>query len=190
VVITKGLFSGAYILKTPVGEKLTRLQTAGMARRAIKEKYGEIKPNAHYFHAGKGVWKQWIIANDRKRTGKLADTKAEWAKRPHRLDYPDIDTKGAAGQYSLKQSSAESPTEIKKKLIMSVVTAKTTWKRRHIGQNELKGALYEFTDGKRRYRFTNRTIEVYVPGREVTKIAYSASNILLAIRAAERAAYS
>ena len=186
----KGLFSGAYILKTPASEKLTRLQTAGMARRAIKEKYGEIKPTGHYFHAGKGVWKQWIIANDRKRTGKLADTKVEWAKRPHRLDYPDIDTKGAAGQYTLKVSKVEPSTPDIKKRIMALVESKTNWKRRHIGQNELKGALYEFTDGKRRYRFTNRTIEVYVPGREVTKIAYSASNILLAIRAAERAAYS
>ncbi|MCK9577730.1 MAG: hypothetical protein M0R51_17620 [Clostridia bacterium] len=91
----KGLYSGRQIKALATKKaKITRSQTAAQAVKAIVKKYGSVADSGKYFHTGKGVWMKYSLANDSKRTGKLAGSKAQWRAQPHKLDYPGIDTKG------------------------------------------------------------------------------------------------
>jgi len=94
-----GLYTGAYILKhkNTKGFKLGRSrQTAKSAYNGIMKKYKEVKPGSKYHHVGAGVWRIYLIKNDRKRTGKTTEDKKKWGKQPHKWDYKGIDTKGGA----------------------------------------------------------------------------------------------
>lgn len=84
------------------GEKATRSQTANQAVRAIISKYGSVVDNAKYFHAGKGVWRRYTLANDRKRTSKLTTSKIVWRKSPRKWDMQGIDTKATTAKSTTK----------------------------------------------------------------------------------------
>jgi len=91
----KGLYSGRQIKDLAAKKlKITRSQTAAQAVKAITKKYGGVSDSGKYHHTGNGVWVKYSLANDSRRTGKLAISKAQWRAQPHKLDYPGIDTKG------------------------------------------------------------------------------------------------
>lgn len=108
-----GLYAGSYILKhkDERGFKLGRSrQTAKSAYNAIMKKYKVVKPGSKYHHVGGGIWRIYSIANDRKRTGKTTTDKRKWAKRPHKLDFKGVDTKGS------KVAGASRKTKVVKRL--------------------------------------------------------------------------
>lgn len=84
------------------GESATRSQSAAQAVRAIFAKYGAVVDNAKYFHAGKGIWRRYTLANDRKRTSKLTTSKVIWRKSPRKWDMEGIDTKVPSTKKSTK----------------------------------------------------------------------------------------
>jgi len=116
----KGLYSGRQIKALATKKaKITRSQTATQAVKAITTKYGSVADNGKYFHTGKGVWVKYSLANDSKRTGKLAVSKAQWRAQPHKLDYPGVDTKKGvekkevkAGKPKFSLSSIKSPAKL------------------------------------------------------------------------------
>ncbi len=92
-----GLYSGREI-KTLAKKKqrLTRSQTAAQAKKAIEKKYkGGVVDSALYYHNGGGNWVRHSKKRDAQRTGKVTDDIKEWRKRPHKLDYVGVDTKGS-----------------------------------------------------------------------------------------------
>ncbi len=99
----KGIYSGRQIKALATKKaKITRSQTAAQAVKAITKKYGSVADSGKYFHTGKGVWVKYSLANDSKRTGRLAESKAQWRAQPHKLDYPGIDTKKGAEKKEVK----------------------------------------------------------------------------------------
>jgi len=99
----KGIYSGRQIKALATKKaKITRSQTAAQAVKAIVKKYGSVSDSGKYFHTGKGVWMKYSLANDSRRTGKLAGSKAQWRAQPHKLDYHGIDTKKGAEKKEVK----------------------------------------------------------------------------------------
>lgn len=89
-----GIYSGRKIKAMAAkGERLTRTQTAKQALSAIKTKYdGVIVDNALYYHAGAGKWVRRSKEADKRTTSKVTMQKSVWRSRPHKYDYPGIDT--------------------------------------------------------------------------------------------------
>lgn len=131
----KGLFSGRQIrLLASKGDKVTRSQTATNAIKAITAKYGSLKDEEKYFHLGTGNWRKYSLSNDKKRTGKLAQSKEEWRQQPHKLDFHGIDTK-AEGSGVKKKTRTTTQRKVKSikpstpKRVLSVASLKQTSKR-------------------------------------------------------------
>ena len=126
----KGLFSGRQIrLLASKGDKVTRSQTATNAIKAITAKYGSLKDEEKYFHLGKGNWRKYSLSNDKKRTGKLAQSKEEWRQQPHKLDFQGIDTKVEGSGVKKKtrtatQRKAKSVKPATPKRVLSVTSLK------------------------------------------------------------------
>lgn len=106
-------------------QKLTRTQTAAQAVATIVAKYGEISASDRYYHIGKGVWKKYSLENDRKRTGKIATTREERDNKPHKFDWPGVDTKAASKKVkrSFSVSMLKAPGEMKGRQGKSAITA-------------------------------------------------------------------
>ena len=78
-----GLFRGKTI-KQKRG-KLTRTQTAGQARRAIKQRYGRVVDGAYYYHRGNGRWAKYSPARDAKIKHRISRRKVP-ARERHMVD--------------------------------------------------------------------------------------------------------
>jgi len=129
----KGLYSGRQIKDLAAKKlKITRSQTAAQAVKAITTKYGSVADNGKYFHTGKGIWVKYSLANDSKRTGKLAGSKTQWRVQPHKLDYPGIDTKKGVEKKEVKAVKRKfSLSSIKPPAKLSSRTKKTPAKMVH-----------------------------------------------------------
>ncbi len=77
------LFRGKTIKKAH--GKLTRTQTAGQARRAIKRKYGAVRNGAQYYHRGRGKWAKYSPARDAKLKHRITRRKVP-ARDRHMVD--------------------------------------------------------------------------------------------------------
>ena len=129
----KGLYSGRQIKNLATKKaKITRSQTAAQAVKAIVKKYGSVSDSGKYHHTGKGVWVKYSLANDSKRTGKLAASKAQWRAQPHKLDYHGIDTKKGVEKKEVKAVKPKfSLSSIKPPAKLSSRTKKTPAKMVH-----------------------------------------------------------
>jgi len=129
----KGLYSGRQIKDLAAKKlKITRSQTAAQAVKAIVKKYGHVSDSGKYHHTGNGVWVKYSLANDSKRTGKLAVSKAQWRAQPHKLDYPGVDTKKGVEKKKVKAVKPKfSLSSIKPPAKLSSRTKKTPAKMAH-----------------------------------------------------------
>lgn len=75
------------------GRKVCTTQTAAEAVQAIISKFGVVSDNTKYYHRGNGIWSKYLISEDRKKTGKIAQDPKHWRSEPWRWDLKKIDTK-------------------------------------------------------------------------------------------------
>jgi hypothetical protein len=96
-----GLYSGRKIKQVKAeGKNITRTQSGTSAYNAIVKKYGEINDSSKYMHKGNGEWVKYVIANDKKKTGKVTTDLKKWREQPQKLDYMGKDTKAEGRKLS------------------------------------------------------------------------------------------